>query len=84
MQIFYSTRAAKQLEFLPINIQKRIAKKMRFYASQENPLRFARRLADNRLGEFRFRVGDHRLIFDVDDDNIYILKIGRRDEVYDS
>jgi len=74
MEIFYTDKAAKQLENLPRQIQKRIVEKMRFYAKQENPLKFAKRLSDYREGEFRFRVGEYRLIFDVIKNKIYILK----------
>ena len=82
MEIFYTHKAAKQLENLPLLIQKRIAKKMRFYASQNDPLKFAEHLSDRREGEFRFRVGNYRLIFDVRANAIYVLKIDRRDKVY--
>lgn len=83
MKIFYTSKAAKQLNDLPRSVQKRIVDKMRFYAEQENPLKFAKRLTDSREGEFRFRVEDYRLIFDIADDNIYILKIAERDKIYD-
>ena len=83
MQIFYSTRAAKQLEFLPINIQKRIAKKMRFFAAYKDPLKFAERLTDYLEGSFRFRIGDYRVAFDVVKGDIYVLKIKKRDKAYD-
>ncbi|OGI64875.1 hypothetical protein A2647_02965 [Candidatus Nomurabacteria bacterium RIFCSPHIGHO2_01_FULL_40_24b] len=82
MEIFYTKRAARQLEDLPKPIQKRIAKKMRFFGEQKNPLRFAERLTDYREGEFRFRVGDYRLTFDVKNTAIYVLHIGRRDNIY--
>ena len=55
---------------------------MRFYANQNNPLKFAEHLSDRREGEFRFRVGNYRLIFDVRANAIYVLKIDRRDKVY--
>lgn len=83
MEIFYTNKAVKQLENLPRQIQKRIVEKMRFYAKQENPLKFAKRLTDYREGEFRFRIGEYRLIFDVVKDKIYILKIDKRDKIYD-
>ncbi len=83
MRIFYTEMAARQLSNLPYAAQKRIAEKMRFYASQENPIRFAKRLADSRGGQFRFRVGDYRLAFDVRNGTIYVLKIGKRDKFYD-
>jgi mRNA interferase RelE/StbE len=82
MEILYTNKAAKHLSCLPRIAQKRIAEKMRFYANQENPLKFAKRLTDYAEGEFRFRVGEYRIIFDVGRDIIYVLKISRRDGVY--
>lgn len=83
MKIFYTDKAARQLEDLPRAVQKRIAVKMRFYANHDNPLKFAQRLTDYHEGEFRFRVGDYRLLFDVRNDTIYVLKVDRRDKAYD-
>ncbi len=83
MEIFYTNKAAAQLKNLPRLIQKRIIIKMRFYANQKNPLKFAKPLIDYREGEFRFRIGKYRLIFDVKDSAIYILKIAKRDKIYD-
>ena len=82
MEVFYTRKSAKQLKSLPHSIQKRIVEKMRFYASQNDPLKFAEHLSDRREGEFRFRVGNYRLIFDVRANAIYVLKIDRRDKVY--
>ena len=82
MEVFYTRKSAKQLKSLPYSIQKRIVEKMRFYASQNDPLKFAEHLSDRREGEFRFRVGNYRLIFDVRANVIYVLKIDRRDKVY--
>jgi len=82
MKIFYTQKAAEQLKNLSYEIQKRIVEKMRFYAKQKNPLKFATRLNDYRQGEYRFRIGNYRVIFDVKKDVIYILKIGKRDKIY--
>ena len=83
MEIFYTEKAVKQLESLPRQIQKRIAEKMLFCAAQEYPLKFAKRLTDYREGEFRFRIGDYRLTFDVKNSVIYILTVKKRDKAYD-
>ena len=82
MEIRYTHKAFQHLEALPKVIQKRIAEKMRFYASQENPLRFAERLVEPREGDYRFRVGNYRIIFDVAGNKIYVLAIKKRDEAY--
>ena len=82
MKIFYTDKATKQLKDLPYLVQKRIGEKMRFYAEQDNPLKFAEHLTDYREGEFRFRIGDYRVIFDMDKNTIYVLKIKKRDKAY--
>jgi mRNA interferase RelE/StbE len=83
MEIFYTRFAVKQLENIPNPAQKRIVFKMRFFANQRDPLRFAKRLIDSREGDFRFRIGDHRILFDVYKNAIYILRVERRDKAYD-
>ena len=71
------TKKAKE-EFLALerNIQKRIAEKLRFYISNNNPLKYAKKLQNNKFGTYRFRIGDYRAIFDIDNQgNIIILLI---------
>ena len=43
-----------------------------------------RRLHSHPLADFRLRIGNFRVLFDVDEEKkkIYILKIGHRKEVY--
>jgi len=82
MEIHYTYKAGDQLKKLPSEIQRRIAKKMRFYANQSNPLRFAEKLTEPREGEFRFRIGDYRIIFDVLSKKIFVLTIKKRDKAY--
>lgn len=83
MRVFYTNRAARELGNLPRPAQKRIVQKMRFYAEQNDPLKFAKRLSSFREGNFRFRVGDYRLLFDAGKDVIYVLKVEKRDKSYD-
>ena len=83
MEIHYTYKAATDPKSFPRPVQKRIASKMRFYAEQKNPLRFAERLSEPLEGEYRFRIGKYRLIFDVVRDKIFILKVRKRDEAYD-
>ncbi|MBI4159722.1 type II toxin-antitoxin system RelE/ParE family toxin [Candidatus Wolfebacteria bacterium] len=82
MEIHYAYKAADDLARLSQDIQERIAKKMRFYAALENPLKFAERLTDPREGEFRFRVGDWRLPFDIKKNKIFILRVKHRSKAY--
>jgi len=73
----------KDLRKLPINIQKRIAKKLEYYLNQSEPLDYAVPLVGNgKVGDYRFRVGDYRVVFDFKDNRITILMIEHRRDVY--
>jgi mRNA interferase RelE/StbE len=39
-------------------------------------LRYAEKLTDPKLGTFRFRIGDYRIIFDIEDNEIVVVRIG--------
>ena len=82
MKINYTKSAIVDLVSLPEKVQKRIAQKMRFYAQIQNPIRFAERLTDFKDAEFRFRVGEYRILFDVVGNFIFILKIKHRKDIY--
>jgi mRNA interferase RelE/StbE len=82
MEIVFTHSAFRQLKKLDIKIQKRIIDKLKFFASQKNPLQFAESLKDYRFGHFRFRIGDYRAIFDVEKEKIIILKVSHRKEIY--
>jgi mRNA interferase RelE/StbE len=81
MEIVFTHSAFRQLKKLDRKIQKRIINKLKFFASQKNPLQFAEPLRDRRFGQFRFRIGDYRAIFDVEKEKIIILKVGHRKDI---
>ena len=74
--------AAGELSRLPKDIQDRIKTKLDFYMSTGNPVHFASRLTDSKLGNYKFRIGDYRVIFEVDNGVVEILKIGNRKDIY--
>lgn len=76
------SKAAREIEKLSPQVRKRILRKLKFYSSRENPLRFAEKLKDRRFGEYRFRIGDYRVLFDVENHKIIILKVGDRKDIY--
>lgn len=82
MKLIYTLAAARQLQKLPAIIQKRISHKMRFYLNQPDPLYFAKPLTNSRLGLYRFRVGEYRVVCDMRDETLLIVKIAKRDQVY--
>lgn len=50
----------------------------------ENPRVHGKGLTANRAGEWRYRIGDYRLICEIEDEKIVILilEIGHRREIY--
>ena len=82
MQINYAKSAIIDLQSLPKDVQKRIVQKTRFYAETINPLRFAERLTDHKDAQARFGVGEYRIMFDIINNNIFVLKIKHRKDIY--
>ena len=52
----------------------------------EDPRRHGKGLTANRSGQWRYRVGDYRIIANIQDETvtILVLTIGHRREVYDN
>lgn len=86
MNVVYSEKAIDDLKKLPKETSKRIVKKISFYTNQKDPLDFAKKITDPTLGQFRFRIGDYRAIFDVTKGGkismLYVLTVKHRKEVY--
>jgi len=77
----FTPQALKQLKKLPKKIQKRIINKLDYFCKSE-PLKFAQTLTDWRIGSYRFRIGNYRVIFDLEGKTIIILALGDRKEIY--
>ncbi len=80
-QIIWSESAAKELRKLDRTVANRIFKKVSQLS--ENPYHFE---VTKLVGDpyFRLRVGDYRVIFDIQNDmlRILVLKVGHRKNVY--
>jgi len=81
-EVSFSNKAARELKKLDKQVQKRIIEKLIQYANSEN-LTEAKRLTNPLLGEWRYRIGDYRVIFDLVDNEILVLKVAHRSEVYE-
>ncbi len=79
-KIFFTNRSLKDLESIDPATQKRIAAKLKEYSAE--PLKYSKKLSNTNLGSYRFRIGDYRVIFDIDKENIVILRIGHRKNIY--
>jgi len=82
MKMIFAKRVRKDVKNLGQKVQARIKKKLLWFLKQENPLDFAEFLTDSKIGQYRFRIGDYRIIFDVKDNCIKVNKIGHRGNIY--
>ena len=73
-------KAEKDLEKLDPVVKKRI--KTSLVKFSRNPLLYAKKLKSSSVGAYRFRMGSHRIIFDIGKNTVVILRIGHRREIY--
>ncbi len=83
MRVEYTTSAEKDISALDKKTAKRILNKIAWYASQSDPLEFAKRLNDPRK-LYRFRIGEFRAIFTIRGQVIVllVLAVKNRNEAY--
>jgi len=82
MKIKFTNTARKEIYRLDIAIQRRIGRKLKWLASQINPLDFADPLREHDTGQYRFRIGSYRVIFDIEREWITVHSVGHRREIY--
>ena len=84
MRIEYTETSRKQLTKLDKTMQKRILDYMDEVALLENPRSRGKALVENMRGLWRYRVGDYRVICEIQEARIIIsvLKIGHRKNIY--
>lgn len=82
MNYRFGPSAEKQFAKLDPQIQSMLVRKLAFFVSTPNPLSFAKRLKHFDLGQYRFRIGDYRVAFDMKDDTIVVLAVGNRRDIY--
>jgi mRNA interferase RelE/StbE len=79
-RLVYTRRAVRDIQGLDPGTKERLGSGLLRYA--EDPLSHAERLTESELGSYRFRVGDYRVIFDLEGDEIVVLRVGHRREIY--
>lgn len=78
----FTKKSEAQFKKLDKQLRNRIVEKLDFWVESGFPLRFAESLSDSELGTYRFRVGDFRIVFDVEDETIVVLAVGNRRDIY--
>lgn len=78
--ILLTKNAKKDIDRLDGVIRERVAKKLLYL--KKDPKGLSKTLIDFDQGEYRFRVGDFRVCFDIDENKIVVNRIRHRREVY--
>ena len=84
MKVKYSDPALKQLRKIGKSEAKKIVEYMKEVEKLENPRSRGKALVENLKGLWRYRVGDWRVLCDINEESIFIevLRVGHRREVY--
>lgn len=78
----FAKNARKELRRLPPSVAKRIIEKIQFYIETGDPLLFAQPLKEFKIGDYRFRIGNYRVIVREFEDLIVVVRVGHRKDVY--
>jgi len=81
-QIRFTPRGEREFRKLSKFVQKFIKNKLHFYASQDDPLKFARPLVNLPPATHRFRVRKYRASFFIKEKTIFIEEISIRGKAY--
>lgn len=85
-KVFLSKKAEKQFAKIDRYNQKIIANWIdKNLNNTDDPRRYGKALVGNLRGFWRYRVGDYRIIAEINDNDIviYLLEIGHRKEIYE-
>jgi mRNA interferase RelE/StbE len=79
-RLVYTQRALKDIKNLDPQVRQRVGQSLK--RLENDPLKFARKLTDPRIGSYRFRIGEYRVVFDVEREEIVVLRVGHRRDIY--
>lgn len=84
-KVVFSDRAKKQLKKLDKYVASLVIGWLeKNIQNCENPRAHGKGLVENKSGQWRYRVGDYRILCEIKDDKIIVLvlEIGHRREIY--
>lgn len=86
-RVEYTPRAVRQLKKMDPHTRKLVFAWIdKNLQHCEDPRQHGKALAANRSGQWRYRIGDYRVLANIQDDKILILilEIGHRRSIYDA
>ena len=83
-KVLFTKEAIKDIEKIDQTVKKQLYKKLFHFSGLDDIKVVAKKLHNHNTGEYRLRVGNFRIIFDLDKHTIIILRIQHRKDVYNS
>lgn len=85
-RVLLSKNAYGDIARLDKSVGRRIIRKLDYFESLQDPLSLAKRLRNVNIAQYRFRVGNYRVFFDVNNRGeiiiLYVLSVRHRREAY--
>ncbi len=81
-KIFFTKEAEKDISKLDKTVKKQLYKKFVYFSELHDIKVVAKKLINHEAGEYRLRVGNFRIIFDLDKHQIIVLRVQHRKDVY--
>lgn len=78
--LVYTRRAEKDIRKLDPAVKRHVGAAILKLIN--SPLEYSERLTDTKIGQYRFRIGDYRVIFDIEGKDVVVLRVGHRREIY--
>ena len=81
-RIIFTKQAKKDVDALETAVKRQLHKRLVHLSTLANISTVAKKLHNTDLGEYRLRIGNYRLIFDLNKDAIVVLRVQHRKDVY--
>jgi mRNA interferase RelE/StbE len=81
-RVVITKKAKRDIDALEHVVRERLRKKLIQVMKLSDIGPAIRELVDSRIGGYRLRVGDYRVLFDLDGRDIIILRVQHRKDVY--
>ncbi|NUM52196.1 MAG: type II toxin-antitoxin system RelE/ParE family toxin [Candidatus Hydrogenedentes bacterium] len=79
-KLVFTKRAQRDYDCLDTATKKRMLDILKVYAV--DPMKHAKKLSQSRLGTYRYRIGEYRVVFDFEGEKVVVLRIGHRRDIY--
>ncbi len=79
-QLLYTPHAIRDIKKLDVVAKQKLKRSLEKLAL--DPLLHSRKLSSSKIGTYRLRVGNHRVVFDLTGRKIIILRVGHRRDTY--